>query len=86
LALLPIMALMFMTARMIWARRSELLCTPILLGTVVATVYSLLIENMLKVGLRQPYPGIVGFFIWGLLLARLSALEELAPKPADEIS
>ncbi|MEK6208812.1 MAG: hypothetical protein AABM64_00350 [Pseudomonadota bacterium] len=86
LALVPIMALMFMTARMIWARRSELLCTPILLGTVVAAVYLLLIENMLKVGLRQPYPGIVGFFIWGLLLARLSALEELAPKPADEIS
>lgn len=86
LALVPIVALMFMTARMIWARRSELLCTPILLGTVVATVYLLLIENMLKVGLRQPYPGIVGFFIWGLLLARLSALEELAPKPADEIS
>jgi len=86
LALVPIMALMFITARMIWARRSELLCTTILLGTVVATVYLLLIENMLKVGLRQPYPGIIGFFIWGLLLARLSALEERAPKPADQVS
>jgi hypothetical protein len=86
LALVPIVALMFMTARMIWTRRSELLCTPSLLGTVVATVYSLLIENMLKVGLRQPYPGIVGFFIWGLLLARLSSLEERAPKPANKVS
>jgi hypothetical protein len=86
LALVPIAALMFMTARMIWARRSELLCTPILLGTVVASAYLLLVETMLKVGLRQPYPGIVGFFIWGLLLARLSALEERAQEPAYRVS
>jgi hypothetical protein len=86
LALVPLMALMFMTARMIWSRRSRLLGAPMLLGAVVATVYLLLVENMLKVGLRQPYPGIIGFFIWGLLLARLSALEEHAPRPAGEIS
>jgi hypothetical protein len=71
---------------MIWARRSGLLRTPVLLGTVVASAYLLLVETMLKVGLRQPYPGIVGFFIWGLLLARLSALEERARKPVDQVS
>jgi hypothetical protein len=86
LALVPIAALMFMTARMIWARRSGLLCDPVLLGTVVAAAYLLLVETMLKVGLRQPYPGIVGFFIWGLLLARLGVPGESARKPAVHAS
>lgn len=86
LALVPIAALLFMTARMVWARRSELLDNPVLLGTVATSVYLLLVESMLKVGLRQPYPGIVGFFVWGLLLARLDASEDTARKPADRVA
>ncbi len=86
LALVPIAALLFMTARVVWARRSELIDNPVLLGTVVTSAYLLLVESMLKVGLRQPYPGIVGFFIWGLLLARLDAPEEPAPKPTDRFA
>lgn len=34
-------------------------------------MYLLLFENMLKVGMRQLYPGIITLFIWGLLIARL---------------
>jgi len=39
--------------------------------TTIAAVYLLLFENMLKVGMRQLYPGIITLFIWGLLIARL---------------
>jgi hypothetical protein len=39
----------------------------------MAYMYLLFFENMLKSGMRQPYPGIITFFIWGLLITRLSA-------------
>jgi hypothetical protein len=32
-----------------------------------------LVHNSLEVGFRQPYPGILMFFLWGVLLTRLSA-------------
>ena len=36
--------------------------------------YLFFVENMLKVGLRQPYPGILSYFIWGLLIFRVRSL------------
>jgi len=33
------------------------------------TLFFVLIDNSFKVGLRQPYPGIVMFFLWGVLLS-----------------
>ncbi|PKO60731.1 MAG: hypothetical protein CVU24_11760 [Betaproteobacteria bacterium HGW-Betaproteobacteria-18] len=74
IALLPLIILLALTTRLIWQRRSSVFAEPVVLGTAIAAVYLLLGENMLKVGMRQPYPGIITFFIWGLLLARLSAL------------
>lgn len=74
LALLPLLLLMCWTFMSIWKWRSSIMASPSTIGLVVATVYLLLGENMLKVGMRQPYPGIVTFFIWGLLIARLGAL------------
>ena len=38
---------------------------------------------MLKVGMRQPYPGIITFFIWGLLIARLSTHAPSQPTMTD---
>jgi len=35
-----------------------------------------LIDNSLKVGFRQPYPGIIMFFLWGVLLNRLLNSDE----------
>lgn len=78
IALLPLIILLALTARLIWQRRSSVLAEPVVLGTAIAAVYLLLGENMLKVGMRQPYPGIITFFIWGLLLARLGAPSHVA--------
>lgn len=38
-------------------------------------VMFLILDNFLKVGLRQPYSGMLSFFLWGILLVRLSKLQ-----------
>lgn len=71
LAVLPLLVLATWTVHIAWRHRYAILANPLLLGTAAAAGYLLLVENMLKVGMRQPYPGIITFFIWGLLIARL---------------
>lgn len=83
-AMAPLMLLLAQTGWIAWKRRHELGRNMMLLGTLLAVAYLLLFENTLKVGLRQPYPGIIGFFIWGLLLARLSVPAEATIKTADK--
>jgi len=41
-------------------------------GLVMVVVFTLVLDSTFKVGLRQPYPGIMMFFLWGLLLAVIS--------------
>jgi hypothetical protein len=77
-AVAPLVALLLWTVVLLWRRRSDVVSNPMLLGTALAAMYLLLGENMLKVGMRQPYPGIITFFIWGLLIARLHT------PPSDE--
>ncbi len=76
MALLPLILLLLGTLRTIWRRRMDILASPVLLGTAMATIYLVLGENMIKTGMRQPYPGIITFFIWGLLIERLRAKDE----------
>jgi hypothetical protein len=71
LAMLPLIFLLLWTLRTLWQRRNDVLNNPMLFGAAMASVYLVLGENMFKVGMRQPYPGIVTFFIWGLLIGRL---------------
>jgi hypothetical protein len=71
ISMLPLIILLLATIRWVWRQRREVLSNPMLLGTTMAALYLLLFENMLKVGMRQPYPGIITFFIWGLLIARV---------------
>lgn len=71
LSVLPVLILLLRTMGSLWKWRSEIIASPLLLGVSMATIYLLLGENMLKVGMRQPYPGIITFFIWGVLIARL---------------
>jgi hypothetical protein len=70
-ALLPMIFLLLWTLRTLWRRRAYVLADPMLLGTSMVAVYLLLGENMIKTGMRQPYSGIITFFVWGLLIARL---------------
>lgn len=71
ISILPLIILLFTTIQWVWQRRRDVLSNPVFLGTTMAALYLLLFENMLKVGVRHPYPGIITFFIWGLLIARL---------------
>lgn len=84
LALLPLVILLLRTIGSLWKRRAEVVSSPLLLGVSMATIYLLLGENMLKVGMRQPYPGILTFFIWGLLIARLSPQAPAQPASTDQ--
>jgi len=71
LAILPLIALIAMTAFMVWKQRNRVLSNPLLLGNTLAAGYLVLIESMFNIGMRQPYPGILAFFILGLLISRL---------------
>jgi len=73
LSLIPIIAMLILTLKRVFNLRKTLFEDSALVGLVFVTFYLLLIDNSFKVGLRQPYPGIITFFLWGLLLSRLSA-------------
>lgn len=71
IALLPLLALVGFTVftvlryfPILWRGSYELS----LAGVVI---FLLMVDNLFKVGMRQPYPGIVTYFFWGVLLAVL---------------
>lgn len=69
LGLLPILGLIGYTAYLSWRRRTNLSASTWWLLAIVA--YLVLVDSNFKVTLRQPYPGIFTYFLWGLLLTRL---------------
>lgn len=71
IGLLPIMILIAYTARLLWQRRRDVLASNRLLWLAILVAFFIIIDSNFKVTLRQPYPGIFVFFLWGLLLARL---------------
>lgn len=74
IALLPISILFAYTARLLWHRRRAVFESKRLLWLAILVVFFIVIDSNFKVTLRQPYPGIFAFFLWGLLLARLRNL------------
>lgn len=72
LAFLPFAWLVWYTLMLLWRQRARLRELP-LLGLAAAVLFVLALDNMFKVPLRQPYPGVFFFFLWGLLLAQLQA-------------
>jgi glycosyltransferase involved in cell wall biosynthesis len=74
IALLPIGILFAYTARLLWHRRRAVFESKRLLWLAIMVVFFIVIDSNFKVTLRQPYPGIFAFFLWGLLLARLRNL------------
>lgn len=71
IALLPMLGLIGLTLVKAYQHRRTILRSPDLLGLTVIVLFLVLVDNSLKVGMRQPYPGIFTFFLWGLLLSRL---------------
>ena len=77
LSLVPILILIGYTLfRLVRCRRS-LWQSEDLFALAAVVLFLVLVDSNLKVTLRQPYPGIVTFFLWGLLLTRLSRLPEI---------
>lgn len=77
IALLPLLALIVATFRGLWRKRTSLFSSPFLLGLASIVLFLVLPDNLLKVGMRQPYPGILTFFLWGLLLGSLFPPESM---------
>jgi hypothetical protein len=46
-----------------------------LFGLTVSVMFFLLVDNFVKVGMRQPYPGIATFFLWGFLFQKLKTID-----------
>lgn len=85
IALLPILWLLWITLRKSVHHIDEISENP---GTVVLVsviVYLLLVDNSFNVGLRQPYPGIFTFFLWGVLLSRLQRLDARGRAPVPKL-
>jgi len=77
LAFLPLVSLIGYTLLLVYRSRQAILASSSLLGLTVVVLFVLFVDNFFKVGLRQPYPGIISFFLWGVLLTRLSRLSAM---------
>lgn len=66
---LPILGLLGYTAFLFWRDRSSVRQETVWLGLVV--LFLVVVDSNFKVTLRQPYPGIFAYFLWGVLLTML---------------
>ena len=72
IGLAPLVWLIVYTLRLLWKNRARLQAELPLLGLAFVALYLILVDNNFKVTFRQPYPGIFGFVLWGLLISRLT--------------
>jgi len=82
-ALLPLIYLIIYTLNRLFQRWKTGFLPLDLLGLAALVLFFVLIDNSLKVGFRQPYPGIIMFFLWGVLLSRLLNPDEKAKETAS---
>jgi glycosyltransferase involved in cell wall biosynthesis len=75
LALAPLLLLIYYTVAKAWQHRSSLSARDGLLPLCIIVAFLVIMESSLKVTLRQPYPGIAIYFLWGILLAMLNQLD-----------
>lgn len=82
LAMIPLLWLGIYTLKQINLRavkanidESDAVSLFVLSGVVL---FLLLVDNSFKVSLRQPYSGIIIFFLWGLLISKLSNISKKA--------
>jgi hypothetical protein len=76
IAILPLLALIGVTLQLAWRHRRAIGADAGMLGLVMVVLFLVLIDNNFKVSLRQPYPGIITFFLWGIMLTRLRIRDE----------
>ena len=76
LAILPLLFLIGYSLYLAFKYRDNIMQSERLLGLCMVVFFLVLVDNNFKVTLRQPYPGILTFFLWGVLLSRLLSLRE----------
>lgn len=69
LGLLPLVLLALYSVLAVVSRWSEFWASGPTLGLALVVIFLLTFDSS---GLRQPYPGVIIFFLWGLLLAVIS--------------
>lgn len=72
IGLSPLLALIVFTAYKTWTQYRQVICNANLLYPLLSIAFLLFIENTFYMGLKQPYPGILSFFLWGVYLSRLN--------------
>lgn len=71
---LMIIGLIAFTLIRINQNRKIILTSPVILGLMIVVMFLLFPDNLMQVSMRQPYPGIFAFFLWGLFLARVESM------------
>ena len=79
--LLPLAALSGLTTRKAWEQRRSL--PPEIWWLLGMTAFMVLVDSNFKVTLRQPYPGLFAYFLWGLLFAYLQGAGDARPEAGN---
>lgn len=72
LGLLPLIMLALYSLVGVGRRWREFWTHSPYMGLALVVIFMLVVDSAFKVGLRQPYSGVIMFFLWGLLLAVIS--------------
>ncbi len=79
LGLLPLVLLVLYSLVAVLRRWRAFWASPPTLGLALVVIFMITLDSAFKVGLRQPYSGVIMFFLWGLLLAVLPRLDDTSP-------
>ncbi|TWC53421.1 hypothetical protein FBY04_11371 [Pseudomonas sp. SJZ080] len=72
LGLFPLIALALYSLAAVCGRWRDFWAHSSYMGLALVVIFMLVFDSAFKVGLRQPYSGVIMFFLWGLLLAVIS--------------
>lgn len=76
LAIIPLLGLAGFTVYSVIRNFPKIFTSSKTLGIAGVVLFLLFADNMFKVGMRQPHPGLMTFYLWGVLLAFLVKLEK----------
>lgn len=71
LAIIPLLGLAGFTVYLVIRNFPTIFISSETLGIAGVVLFLLFADNMFKVGMRQPHPGLMTFYLWGVLLALL---------------
>ncbi|PIA68275.1 hypothetical protein [Pseudomonas sediminis] len=72
LGLLPLLLLALYSLAAVLRRWRKFWASTPALGLALVVIFMLTLDSAFKVGLRQPYSGVIMFFLWGLLLVQFA--------------